>query len=94
MVAFRPFRFRLRGGTGKARQLVFNRVGDKVFLYHQRHLKHNGVVEFPQIQAGEALDLLQPVDQRVPVLTTSRARSCPNSTFLPASVIFRWFFSL
>ena len=54
MVAFRPFRFRLRGGTGKACQLVFNRVGDKVFLYHQRHLEHNGVVELPQIQTGEA----------------------------------------
>ena len=82
MVAFRPFRFRLRGGTGKARQLVFNRVGDKVFLYHQRHLKHNGVVEFPQIQAGEALDLLQPVDQRCLLYTSVRVAQAPFDPIL------------
>ena len=41
--------------------------GDEVLLDHQRHLEGNCVVELPQVQTGELLDLLQPVDQGIPV---------------------------
>ena len=41
--------------------------GREVFADHQRHLKHDGVVELTQIQTGELLDLLQAVHQGVPV---------------------------
>ena len=47
--------------------LEFHRVGGEVFLNHQGHLKHNGVLKLPQVQAGDLLDLLQAVDQGVAV---------------------------
>ena len=39
----------------------------QILFHHQRHLESNGVVELPQVQAGELFDLLQPVHQGVPV---------------------------
>ncbi|CAN4027001.1 Lipocalin-like domain-containing protein, partial [Dysosmobacter welbionis] len=41
--------------------------GGQIFLDHQSHLEGNGVVELPQVQARQLLDLLQPVHQSVPV---------------------------
>ena len=41
--------------------------GNEVLLDHQSHLEGDGVVELPQVQAGELLDLLQAVHQGVPV---------------------------
>ena len=41
--------------------------GDQVLLDHQSYLKGDGVIELPQIQAGELFDLLQAVNQGVPV---------------------------
>ena len=42
-------------------------VAGQVFLHHQRYLEHDGVLELPQVQPGDLLDLLQAVDQSVPV---------------------------
>ena len=39
----------------------------QVLLDHEGDLEGDGVVELPQVQAGELLDLLQPVDQGVAV---------------------------
>ena len=41
--------------------------GGQVLANHQRNLKYDGVVKLTQIQAGELLDLLQTIDQRVAV---------------------------
>ena len=41
--------------------------GCQVLADHQRHSEDNGVIEFPQIQAGELLDLFQTVNQGVTV---------------------------
>ena len=46
---------------------VFNAAADQILLHHQRHLEGDGVVELPQVQAGELLDLFQTVDQRIAV---------------------------
>ena len=43
------------------------RLADQVFLDHERHLEDDGVVELPEVQARELLDLLQAVDQGVAV---------------------------
>ena len=45
----------------------FDSPGNEVLLDHQRHLEGNGIIELPQVQAGELLDLLQPVHQGVAV---------------------------
>ena len=42
-------------------------AGRQVLSDHQGHLEDDGVVELPQVQAGELLDLLQAVDQGVAV---------------------------
>lgn len=39
----------------------------QVLLDHQRHLEDDGVVELPEVEARELLDLFQPVDQGVAV---------------------------
>ena len=40
---------------------------DRYFLTISATLNHDGVVELPQVQAGELFDLFQPVDQGVAV---------------------------
>ena len=45
----------------------FHRVVGQVLLHHQGHLKDDGVLKLPQVQAGNLLDLLQAVHQGVPV---------------------------
>ena len=42
-------------------------VAGEVLLHHQGHLEDDGVLELPQVQAGDFLDFLQAVDQGVPV---------------------------
>ena len=39
----------------------------QIFFDHQGHLEGDGVVKLPQVQAGELLDLLQPVHQGIAV---------------------------
>ena len=39
----------------------------KIFAHHQSHLKHDGMVKFPQIKAGQLLDLFQAVYQGISV---------------------------
>ena len=46
---------------------VLDAAADQILLHHQRHLEGDGVVELPQVQAGELLDLFQAVDQGVAV---------------------------
>ena len=41
--------------------------GDQILFHQQGHLEGDGVVKLPQVQSGELFDLLQPVDQGVPV---------------------------
>ena len=52
---------------------VLGGVGIEILLDHQRHLEDDGVVELPQIQTGEFLDLLEPVDQGVAVYKETAA---------------------
>ena len=47
--------------------LILDRIGAEIFFNHQRNLKDNGMVKLPQVEAGDLLDLLQPVDQCVAV---------------------------
>ena len=41
--------------------------GGQVLAHHQRYPEDDSVVELPQVQACQLADLLQPVDQGVPV---------------------------
>ena len=45
----------------------FDPAGNQILLNHKGNLKGDGIVELPQIQAGELLDLFQTVHQGVPV---------------------------
>ena len=47
--------------------LRVNAAAGQVLLDHQRHLEGNGIVELPQIQTRQLLDLLQTVHQGVAV---------------------------
>lgn len=47
--------------------LRVNAAAGQVLLDHQRHLEGDGIVEFPQIQTRQLLDLLQTVHQGVAV---------------------------
>ena len=62
-------RWPVRTGARSAGVLasIFGGVVGQVLFDHQRHLEHDGVVEFPQVQPGELFDLLQPVDQGIAV---------------------------
>lgn len=53
---------------------IFGRVGGKIFLDHQRHLKDDGIIEVAQVKAGQLADLLKAVDQRVTVNEQTAAR--------------------
>ena len=48
-------------------QLRLDAAAGQVLLDHQRDLERDGIVELPQIQPRQLLDLLQPVHQRVAV---------------------------
>ena len=47
--------------------LCVDAAAGQILLDHQCDLERNGVVELPQIQTRQLLDLLQPIHQRVPV---------------------------
>ena len=49
------------------RKSILDRLCVKILLDHERYLKHDGVVEFPQVEAGELLYLLKSVDKSVSV---------------------------
>ena len=47
--------------------LCVDAAAGQILLDHQGDLEGDGVIELPQIQAGQLLDFLQTIDQRVPV---------------------------
>ena len=55
--------------TAKRRSLRYFRLsglsGRQILADHQRHLEDDGMVELPQVQPGELLDLLQAEDQGI-----------------------------
>ena len=55
------------GGLFFVCRLRLDTAAGQVFLDHQGYLEGDGIVELPQVQAGELFDLLQPIDQGVPV---------------------------
>ena len=52
---------------GPSLSLSAGLAAGEVLSDHQGHLEDDGVVELPQIQAGELLDLLQTIDQSIAV---------------------------
>ena len=46
---------------------ILDGIGCQILLDHQGNLEDDGVIELPQIQTGELLDLLQPVNQGIAV---------------------------
>ena len=51
----------------QSENLELHGIGGEVFLDHQRNLKDDGVVEFPQIQSGEFFNFFKTVNQCISV---------------------------
>ena len=59
--------FRQAGAESIPLFSIFDRVGHEILFDHQSHLEDDGIVKFPEIQAGQPLNFFQPVHQGIAV---------------------------